>query len=118
LAAYAALIPALADLSALDPTQPLLAGFSGIFGLEDETDAAATEILERATEEELQAARQTLQDFYFRLAVAIVHFGLGERETQKLLSLDRATWAISLFALALNGAFKQKKSGAEPINSN
>jgi hypothetical protein len=87
----------------------LLAGFSGFFGLPDETDKSAIDVLSMASETELEAARSTVAKTFFVLRIFLAAFFPDDTQLErKVLSLDRTEWAISIFVQALNGAEKIK----------
>lgn len=100
----------------------MLAGFSGFFGLPDETDRSAIEVLNSASVAQLEGARKAVANWYLVLKIMADAFYSDDVQLRpKLMSLDRTEWAISFFVQTLNGADKFKiapeKIGAKSINS-
>lgn len=108
---WEAVFPVLRDVRGFELIQELLAGYDGYVGLGDETDQSALSALATASPGEFELARSHFQATWAVIGIAIGW--LSEPETplaRKLLSIDRAEWAIGLFVQHLNGIQKSEKS--------
>jgi len=87
--------------------------FSGALGDTEETDQSALTALETADDEILSTARSIAQAIFLGWGFVVMltpDEPPGQRED--LQSVDRADWAIVLFALAVNATMKAPDSWA------
>lgn len=92
--------------------QNFFSGFTGIFGVPDETASSAIELLKSATETEFADAREIASAIYLGwLAATALVTGADDPLASKWRTVDRSGFAVWIFVCALNGL---KKTQGDP----
>ena len=86
------------------PISAYMGGMKGLFGLGDETERAAIDFIDKASEDDFRLARYFLRQQYFGIFIFISTdiFAIPVAAKEKLKTIDRAGWAIIILMQHLN----------------